>query len=142
MEPLIARADLRAGQVVVDYGCGPGGLMLELARRIGPEGHVHGVDLNAEFTKRARTALAREGFEGRTTVHHVSDDRVPLEDLSVDRLICKNVLEYVPDVAAALAEFHRVLKPGGIAHLIDSDWGMLLVEPLGPDKLEQLIGAA
>ena len=49
----------------------------------------------------------------------------------MDRLICKNVMEYVPDIDATLAEFRRVVKPGGIAHIIDSDWGMLVVEPLG-----------
>lgn len=142
MEPLIARADITPGQVVVEYGCGPGGLALELARRAGPSGHVHGVDLNADFVRAARQALADAGFTASATVHHATDDQIPLADATADRLVCKNVMEYVPDVAATLSEFHRVLKPGGIAHIIDSDWGMLVVEPLGPEKLSELIGAA
>lgn len=142
MAPLLAEADLEPGQVVVDYGCGPGGLALELARRTGPSGHVHCVDLNADFVRMARQALADAGFAAFTTVHHVTDDRIPLGDARVDRLVCKNVMEYVPDVAATLAEFRRVVRPGGIAHIIDSDWGMLVVEPLGPTKLRELIDAA
>lgn len=142
MERLIAGANLGPGQVVVDYGCGPGGLALELARRAGPSGHVHGVDLNADFVRIARQALADAGFAASTTVHHATDDKIPLDDATADRLVCKNVMEYVPDITATLGEFHRVLKPGGIAHIIDSDWGMLVVEPLGPEKLSELIGAA
>ncbi len=142
MERLIAGAHIAPGQVVVDYGCGPGGLAQELARRAGPSGHVHGVDLNADFVRIARQALADAGFAASATVHHATDDKIPLGGAVADRLVCKNVMEYVPDVAATLREFHRVLKPGGIAHIIDSDWGMLIVEPLGPEKLSELIGAA
>lgn len=142
MEPLLARADLKPGQIVVDYGCGPGGLMIELARRVGGAGHVHGVDLNLDFVGMARQALADAGLSSSSTVHHAVNDRIPLADASADRLVCKNVMEYVPDVAATLAEFRRVLKPGGLAHVIDSDWGWLLVEPLGPEKLRRLIDAA
>ncbi len=142
MAPLLAPAALRAGQTVVDYGCGPGGLALELATRVGPGGHVHGVDLNAEFIALARKALDEAGFAGITTFHHVQDDRIPLADASADRLVCKNVMEYVPEVAATLAEFRRVIKPGGLVHIIDSDWGMLVVEPLGPEKMRELFEAA
>jgi len=51
-------------------------------------------------------------------------------------------MEYVPDVAATLAEFRRVVKPGGIVHIIDSDWGMLVVEPLGAEVLLDLRAGA
>ena len=56
MEPLIAPAEFAPGQVVVDYGCGPGHMCIELARRVAPkghrpEGHVHGVDINEEFMR-------------------------------------------------------------------------------------------
>src|SRR5581483_1275372 len=142
MEPLLAAADIRPGQHVVDYGCGPGGLALELARRVGPQGHVHGVDLNADFVRVAGNALANAGFAASTTVHHTTNDRIPLMDKAADRLVCKNVMEYVPDMRATLTEFRRVLKPGGIAHIIDSDWGMLVVEPLGAEKQHELMTAA
>ncbi|HBC52749.1 MAG TPA: hypothetical protein DCZ06_00665 [Alphaproteobacteria bacterium] len=142
MDPLLAPADIQEGHIVVDYGCGPGGLSLELARRVGAGGLVHGIDLNAQFIKLAVQYLAEEGFAERTQFHHVSDDRIPLPDQSVDRLICKNVLEYVPDVSATIAEFRRVVKPGGKVHILDSDWGMLVVEPLGHEKLAELFAAA
>ncbi len=141
LEPLLAPAGIEPGQQVVDYGCGPGGLSVELARRVG-DGHVHAVDLNEAFVARARERAAREGVAERVTVHHVADDRIPLADASVDRVVCKNVLEYVTDLPALLAELRRVLRPGGRLHAIDSDWGMLAVEPLGPERVAELFDAA
>jgi ubiquinone/menaquinone biosynthesis C-methylase UbiE len=142
MAPLLAPADLRPGLVVVDYGCGPGMLTLELARRVIPGGHVHAVDINRTFVERARKRLAEAGLADLVTLHQIDEDRVPLDDSSVDRVVCKNVLEYVEDVAATLADFRRALRPGGLLHATDSDWGMLAVEPLGPESVAELFGAA
>src|SRR5258706_13437095 len=58
--PLLEPARLEPGQVVVDYGCGPGGLPGELARRGAPTGRVHGVDLNAALLERAAARAERE----------------------------------------------------------------------------------
>ena len=127
-EPLIAPADISAGQTVVDYGCGPGGLAIELARRVGADGQVYGVDLNAGFLETTRARAAEAGVEARLDTRLLDGDIIPLDDATADRLICKNVLEYVPDPARTLDEFHRVLKPGGVAHVIDSDWGAFMYE--------------
>jgi ubiquinone/menaquinone biosynthesis C-methylase UbiE len=142
MAPLLEDAELAPGQIVVDYGCGPGGLAVELARRVGKSGCVHGVDLNANLLERAVRRADRDGVSAQLQWHHVSDDRIPLPDRSVDRVICKNVLEYVTDVGAVLREFRRVLRPGGLAHTIDSDWGLFAVEPIGPQRTAEVFEAA
>lgn len=142
MAPLLEPADIAPGQRVVDFGCGPGMLTVELARRVGPEGRVHGVDLNPDFLERARANVEREGLAERVSLHRADDDRLPLPDASVDRVICKNVLEYVDDPVATLRDFRRALAPGGRVHAIDSDWGMLAVEPLGAERIAELFAAA
>lgn len=142
MAPLLEPAEIAAGQRVVDFGCGPGMLTLELARRVGPQGHVHAVDLNEDFLARTRENVRREGMAERVSLHRATDDRLPLEDASVDRVVCKNVLEYVDDVLLTLRDFRRALAPGGRVHAIDSDWGMLVVEPIGPERVAQLFAAA
>lgn len=140
--PLLEPAELAPGQTVIDYGCGPGGLAVELARRVAPNGRVHGVDLNALFLERARERAKRDGVEALIELHRTDGDRIPLDSRIADRLVCKNVMEYVPDVAATLAEFRRVLAPGGLAHVIDSDWGLLAVEPIGAERIAELFEAA
>ena len=142
MEPMLAPAEIGEGQVVVDYGCGPGMLSLELARRVGPAGHVHAVDINELFLQRALEHAESEGIRDRISFHRIEKDVLPLEDSSVDRIVCKNVLEYVDDPISTLRDFRRVLRPGGLLHATDSDWGMLVVEPIGPERLARIFEAA
>src|SRR5215831_10666601 len=77
--PLLEPAQLASGQVVVDYGCGPGGLAVELARRVAPTGRVHGVDLNAQFLELAAARAGREGVAELVTWHRGDGEKLPLD---------------------------------------------------------------
>ncbi|MEO2173389.1 MAG: methyltransferase domain-containing protein [bacterium] len=140
-EVLIKPADVGAGQTVVDYGCGPGALSIELARRVGSGGKVIALDINRQFLQRTQEYAEREGFADRVDARHMVDDKIPVDDQSVTRVLCKNVLEYVPDPEVTIAEFRRILKPGGLAHVSDSDWGTVLLEPLA-ERFERIMSAA
>jgi ubiquinone/menaquinone biosynthesis C-methylase UbiE len=128
-EALIAPAGVSAGQTVVDYGCGPGGLAIELARRVGETGKVIGLDINADFLEKTRDLAASQSLSDRVETRLLEEEQIPLADGSADRVLCKNVLEYVPDPARTIAEFRRILRPGGVAHVSDSDWGAVMFEP-------------
>jgi SAM-dependent methyltransferase len=130
------------GDVVVDLGCGPGFVSRAMAQRVGATGHVHGVELNAEFVASARRHADEIGVGSWTTIHHVADDRIPLPDGSVDRVLAKNVLAYVPDALATLTEIRRVLRPGGVVLAVDSDFGFVFVEPLEPGEVREIFDAA
>ncbi|MGE0621904.1 MAG: methyltransferase domain-containing protein [Pseudomonadales bacterium] len=140
-EALITPAAVGQGQVVADYGCGPGGLAVELARRVGPSGRVLAVDINADFLARTRALCDAQGLGDRVDTRLMEGEQIPIEDGSVDRVLCKNVLEYVPDPEATVGEFHRIVKPGGIVHVSDSDWGGVVLEPLG-ERFTRLMSAA
>jgi SAM-dependent methyltransferase len=58
---------------------------------------------------------------------------LPLPDKTLDRIAARNTIIYVRDPVATFHEFRRVLKPGGLAHAIESDWTLTAVEPLGAE---------
>ena len=135
-EPFLTALKLETASRVLDFGCGPGYMSEAIASRTA--GEVIGADLNAEFI--ARAAARRQA--GNLGFVHLADKPLLQAVGAVDRLFCKNVLEYVPDVSETLDDFLRVLEPGGEILIIDSDWGFLLVEPWGKARTDALFEAA
>lgn len=132
-EDFYAPARIGAGQVVADFGCGPGHAAVEFARIVGAGGHVHALDINADFIAGVKANAAAEGFSDRITPHLLKDAGLPLADAQLDRIVTRNTLVYVANPAAIFREFRRVLKPGGLAHAIEGDWSLTIVEPLGTE---------
>jgi len=103
---------LKPGMSVLDFGCGPGAISVDLAAAIAP-GELHGIDMTESQIEMARAAAAAGGHKNAT--FRVGDvTELPFEDGSFDVAHCHAVLMHVPDTSAVLAEVIRVLKPGGI----------------------------
>lgn len=135
-------AKLGEGQVVADFGCGPGHAAIEFAKRVGPTGHVHALDINAEFVRRARARADANGLGDRITVHLLEEARLPLPDSGLDRVVARNTIIYVANPIATFTEFRRVLRSGGLAHAIEGDWRLTAVEPVPTEEWQALIEAA
>ncbi|BBY56257.1 methyltransferase domain-containing protein [Mycobacterium koreense] len=102
---------LQPGQVVLDVGCGPGSITPALGRAVWPDGLALGVDVSAPMLARAAAATG-----GAQTAYLRADaQRLPLREATVDAVVSIAAMQLVPDPAAALAEMHRVLRPGGRA---------------------------
>jgi ubiquinone/menaquinone biosynthesis C-methylase UbiE len=141
-EAFYAPAEIGEGQTIGDFGCGPGHAAVEFANRVGPKGHVHAFDVNAEFIRRARTRADEAGLGERITAHLLEDNDLPIGDGELDRIIARNTIIYVPDPVHTFAEFRRVLRPGGIAHAIEGDWRLTAVEPVPTGEWRALIESA
>ena len=107
------------GDRILDIGCGPGFYCLELSEIVGSSGSVLGVDSSP-----AMLQLARARCAGRDNVGLIEGEAtaLPVESGTFDGAVCVQVLEYVPDVDAALAELHRAVRPGGRAVVWNVDW--------------------
>jgi ubiquinone/menaquinone biosynthesis C-methylase UbiE len=123
LEPLIRPLNLAPGLRVLDVGSGPGYTTMEMARRVGSSGLIAGVDLNADFV----AAASRRARVNNLEICYVQCEFPPLPFRagSVDRVFCKNVLEYVDSAADTVKEMARVAAHGGTVVAIDSDWDML-----------------
>ncbi len=126
------------GQHVIDVGCGPGFYAAELLDRVGPYGFVVGVDTSAPMLA---AAVRRCEGRGRAEFHEAPATALPVESESFDRALCVQVLEYVADVPAALAEIHRVLRPGGRAVVWDVDWSTLSWHSADPERMARVLRA-
>jgi arsenite methyltransferase len=116
---------LRPGEHVVDIGAGPGFLAVEMAAALGPDGRVHAID-PSESMRALANARTRPPNAAPVEISAGSAEALPLPDTSVDVAVSTQVLEYVRDVPGALAEAHRVLRPGGRVLLLDTDWDSIV----------------
>jgi arsenite methyltransferase len=107
-----AVADLRAGERVLDLGSGGGIDVLLSARRVGPTGFVHGVDMTDEMLELARANAAKAAATNVEFLKGTIED-VPLPDACVDVVISNCVINLSVDKPRVIAEMHRVLVPGG-----------------------------
>ena len=94
---------------VLDAGCGTGGLVRRLAPRR-PAWRWTGVDLEP-----IACALARERAGAKAEIHEASVTALPFAEGTFDAVVSADVLYHVDDDAAAMREFFRVLRPGGVA---------------------------
>jgi arsenite methyltransferase len=111
------------GAQVLDIGCGPGYFAAEIAERVGHAGQVWGIDASDSML-----ALAERTCADLPQVDlRLGDARaLPLPTASVDAALAVQVYIYVAEIATALAELQRVLKPGGWAIIADMDWEALI----------------
>jgi arsenite methyltransferase len=116
---------LAPGERVVDVGSGPGLLAVEMAAAVGPTGQVCGIDVSDSMLALAR---GRQTPPDSAPVEYLSGgvEHIPYPDDAFDVAVSTQVLEYVADIPAALAEIRRVLRPGGRLLVLDTDWDSIV----------------
>ncbi|RMF82631.1 MAG: methyltransferase domain-containing protein [Chloroflexi bacterium] len=128
--------NLQAGEKVLDIGSGPGFLAHSMADIVGEGGAVHGVDVSASMLSVAEQQCADQSW---VTFHDADATDLPFDDNTFDAAITTQVWEYVNDVAAAAAELQRVLRPGGRALILDTDWDTAIWPTADADRMRHIM---
>lgn len=122
---------LREGMRVLDVGCGPGSITLDLARRLGDDGRVVGIDSADDAVAAARAAQAERGDE-RTVFETGDVYALAYPDDAFDVTHAHQVLQHLADPVAALRELARVTRPGGLVAARDADYATMAWYPRLP----------
>jgi SAM-dependent methyltransferase len=125
--------EIKAGERVVDVGCGAGIDSLIAARIVGLTGYVIGVDMTPSMLAKARRSAAGANLSNIEFLEGYGES-LPIPDNWADVVISNGVLNLMPDKAAALKEMARVLKPGGRLQI-----GDILVQKAVPTSARQKI---
>jgi SAM-dependent methyltransferase len=103
-------ARIQSGERVIDVGCGCGQTTLELARRVGPDGHVLGIDISSSMLADARRRIDEAGL-GQAEVLCADAQTTDLPE--ADLVFSRFGVMFFADPIAAFANLRRALRPGG-----------------------------
>lgn len=134
----LAAMGLRRGESLLDAGCGTGLLLEMQAKAVDSAGRAEGVDLSNDMLD-----VARERCSNllQVTLQQGSVETLNFDDASFDALSCTQTLLYVKDMAKALQEFYRVLKPGGRIAIIETDWRGAIINASDPAMSRRIFDA-
>jgi 2-polyprenyl-3-methyl-5-hydroxy-6-metoxy-1,4-benzoquinol methylase len=120
---------LRPGLDLLDIGCGPGTITVDLAARVAP-GRTVGLDISADPLPEARAAAERAGV--RVTFEVGDVYALEAADDSFDVVHAHQVLQHLTDPVSALHEMARVCRPGGLIAVRDVDYAATTWFPEDP----------
>jgi ubiquinone/menaquinone biosynthesis C-methylase UbiE len=115
---LVTALKLTAGQTVADIGAGRGQLTVELAREVGPSGHIYATELEADRLRDIREAAQSAGLKNVTVIEaHATRTNLPEE--CCDALVLRRVYHHIGNPRLMNQSMRRSLKPGGLLAIID-----------------------
>ncbi len=130
--PLLRRYALPEAPEILDAGCGTGEITVRLAELF-PRARIVGVDVLDEHLERARERAGGYGDRVRFENRSVYELGYPSD--AFDLVVCRHLLQAIPQTERVLRELLRVARSGGTLHLVSEDYGMMQFEPrrLDPD---------
>jgi ubiquinone/menaquinone biosynthesis C-methylase UbiE len=142
-EAMLRMVGLRRGWRLLDAGAGGGSFLPLMAELAGPSGRIVALDLAPENVAAIAARVAAGDFECSVEAHTGGIDALAYPDDSFDAVWCANVLQYLDDARAAraLAEFRRVVRPGGLVAVKEQDPTAEQTRPIEPTMIWRLFAA-
>ncbi len=136
-EGMLESVGLEPGWRVLDAACGSGSFLPLIAATVGPSGAVSAFDLAPDNVAMVEDRISDGEFGCPVDARVASFLELPYSDQAFDAVWCANSLEYLDDedLSSALAEFVRILRPGGLLAVKDADAGLWLFSPGDPTLL-------
>ncbi len=114
---ILQEVGIGAGFQVLDYGCGPGAYVANVAEMVGKAGRIYALDAHPLAVKMVQGIASRKHLLNVETI--LSDCKTGLPDNSLDVVLLYDTLHALSDPNCVLEELYRVLKPNGVLSLSD-----------------------
>lgn len=137
-DELARLCDVGPDSLVLVVGCGVGSSARHLATRY--DAQIIGLDLSRQMVERATEMARHRGLLTKTAYVTATAVTLPFPDATFNAVISESVNSFIPDRALAVAEYHRVVKPGGFVGMNECVWLQSPPTPL-KDYLEGITGA-
>lgn len=141
---------LQRGWRLLDVGTGFGPLAVELAGAFGcqvvgvdvdPDALVPTAELRADLEDAGWLGPHARGGDGTVSLAAADVTRLPVPDGAFDVVAARFLMQHLPDPVAATAELARVVRPGGVVCLVDTDDGLSISHPEPPEAIRRLLDA-
>jgi ubiquinone/menaquinone biosynthesis C-methylase UbiE len=138
---ILQALELRAGERVLEIGSGPGLLAQAIARAVGPDGKVVGIEINAKLIESSKAQCA--GLPWVEITNGDVRNGLPFPDGEFDAVTAAAVMQYFSDadVDAVLAEIHRVLRPLGRVLIHDTEWDTFMHYSRDRKRMKRVLAA-
>ena len=142
-EAMLRSVGLQPGWRLLDAGCGRGNYLPVIAEAIGPTGTIAALDLAPENIAAVEQSVAAWGLTTPVTTQIGTVLALPFPDESFDAVWCANTTQYLTDdeLATALSELRRVVRPGGLVAVKDGASNHLMYAPADPLVYARLLDA-
>jgi ubiquinone/menaquinone biosynthesis C-methylase UbiE len=114
---IVKEVGIKAGDRVLDYGCGPGGYIPALEDLVGESGKIYALDVQPLALQMVQSMAAKKRLKNVETI--LSDCKTGLPDVSIDAVLLYDILHDLDNPRCVLEELYRVLKADGVLSLSD-----------------------
>lgn len=116
---LVRELSLKPGDVVADIGCGSGAYTVALAQEVGDIGRVYAVDVHREALHTLAGSLEKQDIMNVEIIWADIEKRIPIDVYSLDAVVISNILFQLENKDEAMSRIVKLLKPGGLALVVD-----------------------
>lgn len=133
---VLSALNLQVDERILDIGFGPGILIEDMAKIIGPDGSICGIEISEPFIALSQKRLSHLS---RVEIREGDATSIPYSNNEFDVAISTQVYEYIEDVEKCLSELYRVLKPGGRALIMCTDWDTLIWNTENRERMNRIL---
>jgi ubiquinone/menaquinone biosynthesis C-methylase UbiE len=114
---VLEEVGIQPGHHVLDYGCGPGGYIVPLAKLVGESGQIYALDIHPLAVQKMQRIASKKGLANVDTI--LSDCGTGLPDQSMNVVLLLDILHELKEPDKTLKELHRILRQDGVLSLSD-----------------------